>query len=437
MDVGPKFTPTIRDERPVIGFRGMDSRDPRKRPIEARRRGFSVLAFLVVVVALVGAGVVEFLGGVKSPAPGPFYLEPAPLPTGPPGTVVRAQPLAGAPDGALAWKVLYLSRSYTGARTALSGLLFVPRTPPPGGGRHVVAFTHGTVGVAPSCAVSNGRKFWPHIDGLGEFLRAGDDVVVPDYQGLGTHGPHPYLVGDAEATATLDAVRAAHLFAPAHGGTRFVVWGASQGGQAALFTGQQARAYAPDLHLAGVAAAAPATDLEELFKVNRDGTFGRVLSAYTLDTWSQVYPQLRLDQVVTRFAQPVVRGLAKICISADNGPIAAGAVSLVLKLSYLHTLPWDLEPWRQLLKLNTPGAATIPAPILITQGDADKLVRPAVTREFAKRLCTQGVTVDYRGYPGVDHIRAGPASAPDVVRWIAERFAGARAPSTCAGTKGR
>ncbi|HWF73398.1 MAG TPA: alpha/beta fold hydrolase [Solirubrobacteraceae bacterium] len=410
----------------------MQASDPRQRSIEARRRGISRIGFLVVVAALIAGGVVEFLGGVKAPAPGPFYVQPAPLPTGPPGTVVRAEPLAGAPEGARAWKILYLSRSYTGKRTAMSGLLFVPSTPPPGAGRDVVAFTHGTVGVAPACAVSNGKEFWPHIDGLAQFLRAGDDVVVPDYQGLGTAGPHPYLVGDAEATATLDAVRAAHLFAAADGGTRFVVWGPSQGGHAALFTGQQARSYAPGLHLEGVAAAAPATELEELFKVNRDGTFGRILSAYTLDMWSQVYPELHLDQVVSPLARPVVRTLSRICISADNGPIAAAAISLALKLTYLHKLPWDLEPWKGLLELNTPGAAKIPAPILITQGAADRLVRPAVTAAFAKHLCGQGATVDYRSYPGVDHIRAGPDTVSAVARWIAERFAGAKAPSTCA-----
>ncbi|HWF35430.1 MAG TPA: alpha/beta fold hydrolase [Solirubrobacteraceae bacterium] len=411
----------------------MDSRDPGKRPLEGRRRGFSLVAFLAVVGALAAAALIEFVVGVRAPAPGPFYIQPAQLPSGAAGTVIRAQPLSGAPDGALAWKVLYLSHGYTGARTALSGLLFAPRTPPPPGGRNVVAYTHGTVGVAPSCAVSNGTKFWPHIDGLEKFLRAGDDVVVPDYQGLGTRGPHPYLVGDAEATATLDAVRAAHQFGPAQGSTRFVVWGASQGGQAALFTGQEARARAPELHLVGVAAAAPATDLEKLFRLNRDGTFGRVLSAYTLDTWSQVYPQLRLDQVVTSLAQPVVRRLAKICLSTDNGPVAAAAVSLALKLSYLHKLPWELDPWKHLLKLNTPGAAKIPAPVLITQGGADKLVRPPVTADFAKHLCSQGTTVDYRAYPGVDHLRAGPDTASDVAHWIAERFARVKAASTCKG----
>ena len=46
---------------------------------------------------------------------------------------------------------------------------------------------------------------------------------------------------------------------------RFAVWGHSQGGHAALFTGELAARYAPELKLVGVAAAAPATNLIELF----------------------------------------------------------------------------------------------------------------------------------------------------------------------------
>jgi hypothetical protein len=128
--------------------------------------------------------------------------------------------------------VLYLSRSYTGAPTAVSGLLFTPTTPAVAGGRNVVAFTHGTTGVDSGCAPSNiGPSYWSAIDGLTTFLQAGYDVVAPDYQGLGTPGPHPYLVGDAEATATLDEVRAARQFAPAQASARFVVWGASRAGR--------------------------------------------------------------------------------------------------------------------------------------------------------------------------------------------------------------
>jgi dienelactone hydrolase len=107
-------------------------------------------------------------------------------------------------------------------------------------------------------------------------------------------------------------------------------------------------------------------------------------------------------------------------------------LQLALKLGYLSKMPWETEPWKGLIADNTPGRAKIPAPIIITQGDADPLVRPAINAAFARRLCADGETVDYRTYPGVMHIDAGPKTAADVAAWIARRFAGAAAPTTCA-----
>ena len=44
---------------------------------------------------------------------------------------------------------------------------------------------------------------------LNEFLNRGWVVVMTDYEGLGTRGPHPYLFGTSEARGVLDIVRAA------------------------------------------------------------------------------------------------------------------------------------------------------------------------------------------------------------------------------------
>ncbi|HET6643084.1 MAG TPA: alpha/beta fold hydrolase [Gaiellaceae bacterium] len=399
----------------------------------SRRWLLIAVAGLVALVAAAVVAVVVFANSTNPLDPDEFYAAPFPLPSGPPGTVIRTEELEQAPEGSKGWKVLYLSRSYTGEPTAVSGLLFVPDSPAPAGGRGVVAFTHGTIGVASHCARSNlGARYYPAIDGLSQFLRAGDVVVAPDYQGLGTRGPHPYLVGESEAWAALDAVRAAGMFEPADAGRRFAVLGASQGGQAALFTGQEAASYAPELALVGVAAAAPATDLKTLFEVNRNGTFGRILSAYTIDTWSRVYPELRIEQLVTRPARPVVRQIANTCIALDrNATIAAAVVSQALRISYLHTLPWETEPWGSLIAENSPGNRKIGAPVLITQGEADRLILPSVTKAYVQHLCRQGETVDYRTYPGVDHVHAGPETAADVAKWITDRFAGMPPPNTC------
>jgi hypothetical protein len=135
---------------------------------------------------------------------------------------------------------------------------------------------------------------------------------------LGTPGPHPYLAGKAEAIAVFDSVRAAHHLAQAGAGTTFAVWGVSQGGHAALFTGQYAASYAPDLQLAGVAPAAPATALIPLFQRSIGKDFGNVLSAFAFDSWTQVYDNLKPDQIVTAVARSLVRSVTPPALLADD-----------------------------------------------------------------------------------------------------------------------
>ncbi|MGH2943156.1 MAG: lipase family protein, partial [Solirubrobacteraceae bacterium] len=264
----------------------MNAHDAPRRSFWRRRRSFWRRRRATIALAVAGglgafaiAGL-DLLGGSDGgPAIAAFYDQPAALPSEAPGTIVRSELLTEAPPGSKAYRFLYRSRSHTGRPVALSALLFVPLQPAPPSGRDIVALTHGTVGVARHCAVSSGRSFFAHVDGLTRFLRADHAVVVPDYEGLGTSGPHPYLVGGATAHATLDAVRATIRFPPANASMRFVAWGVGQGGHAALFTGQEAGDYAPELELAGVAAGAPMTDLRRLLAVNRDTAYGRLVAA--------------------------------------------------------------------------------------------------------------------------------------------------------------
>lgn len=65
------------------------------------------------------------------------------------------------------------------------------------------------------------------------------------------------------------------------------------------------------------------------------------------------------------------------------------------------------------------------------QGDADPIVAPDVTARLAHKLCAEGETVDLRILKGTAHLDAGHVAVPDVVRWIADRFAGKPPPTTC------
>src|SRR5262245_10446782 len=81
-----------------------------------------------------------------------FYDPPTPLPAGPPGTLIRAEPLALAPANARGWRVLYRSTRPDGAPIAVSGVVFTPAGPAPAGGRPVVAWAHPTTGIDRRCA---------------------------------------------------------------------------------------------------------------------------------------------------------------------------------------------------------------------------------------------------------------------------------------------
>ena len=122
------------------------------------------------------------------------------------------------------------------------------------------------------------------MQGLRDMVNRGYVVTATDYPGLGTAGPHPYLVGISEARAVLDSVRAARDMLGTGGGRRFAVWGHSQGGQASLYSGILGHSYAPDLDLVGIAAAAPATELAVLMADDLNSNGGRNLTAMTL--WS-------------------------------------------------------------------------------------------------------------------------------------------------------
>jgi alpha-beta hydrolase superfamily lysophospholipase len=421
--------PAPDDPRAPNTRSGVSPAGPRRR----FRRGIRTIGLAVAaLVALVIVVVVVVLQRAQPAHPGSFYAVPSPLPGGKLGSIIRTEPLDHLPAGAVGWRILYLSTSYTGKPTAISGVVIAPTTPPPTGGRKVVAWAHGTIGIASNCAPSLlGGAGLHFIDGLPAFLKAGDAVVATDYQGMGTPGPHPYLVGKSEADAVLDSVRAAHNLAGVGAGATFVVWGVSQGGHAALFTGQYAASYAPDLKLVGVAAAAPATALIPLFQGKIGTDFGNLLAAYALDSWAQVYPDLKLDQVVTAAARPIVRNTATYCIQNMTQALPAVLHAKVLKITFLSKQPWDIEPWKSELETNTAGHMPIRTPLFIGQGATDPLVLPSVQADFVKRLCTVGSTVEYRTYPGVQHVDAGPATVSDATAWIAARFAGTAAPSTC------
>lgn len=251
---------------------------------------FLVALWRVLAACLVSA----WLSGRDAGAQPAFYQATEPEIAGPAGTLIRQEPMPFI--GGKAFRILYRSTGMNDEPIAVSGIVIVPLGPPPPGGRPIVAWAHPTTGIVPRCAPSLARFVFQQMPGLRNMVDRGYVVAATDYPGLGTPGPHPYSV--SEARAVLDSVRAARTMSDTGASERFAVWGHSQGGQAALFTGAIAKSYAPELKLVGVAAAAPASELITLINEDLGSIGGKNIAAMTLWSWARVYGAPIQDVVV-------------------------------------------------------------------------------------------------------------------------------------------
>ena len=343
------------------------------------------------------------------------------------GTLISAKPVA-APSGMRAWRIAYMTTDDRGRVHPVTGMVVAPPTPMVGGQRKVIAWTHGTAGTAEKCAPSLSPNFFRLTPAL-DAVRNNYVVVAPDYPGLGSPGPHPYLVGTVTARSTLDALRAARSIAGASAGTRFAVWGESQGGHAALWTGQLAGVYGAGFALVGVAAGAPVTNLAANIRGGSDPNAKALLTALTAESWSRYYGvPLNIGR---RTTPAIMRRFAGNCISVENSPKFSALLGIAALRRDLKNFDFPgTAPWSRFVVANS-VAPVSRVPILLAQTISDPLVSPQVTRQFARQLCANRVRVRYLTLPGGDHASTARQSATATLQWIEDRFAGTRAPSDC------
>ena len=216
---------------------------------------------------------------------------------------------------------------------------------------------------------------------------------------------HPYLVGESEGRAVIDSVRAAANVEKSGAGKRFAVWGHSQGGHAALFAGQLAASYAPELALSGVAAIAPATELSELLRddLSTVAAGPRVLQPLDL------VPLLRRLDRDGREPSPSASSTRSRATASRRATrsTASGSTRSRCPAAFLVEGAIDRDPWKSLLERNRPGRLADPGAGLRRAGRQDVVVRPSVTADYVAGLCRQGRDVRFERLAGVGHMRAG------------------------------
>lgn len=347
------------------------------------------------------------------------------------GRLLEATPISsGLPAWVEGWRIRYSTTDGRGRPAEASGVVLSARAAPEGP-RPVLSVAHGTSGIQQPCAPSLQTDQFP-VQPAGPvlpLLAKGWVAVQSDYLGLGIEGPagvHPYLDGPSEAHAVLDATLAARGLDELDLATDTVVYGASQGGHAALFAGSLAPEYAPRLDLLGVAAAAPATDISFLVRNRTEDVSSLVVSSLVAASWARVHPDADVREHISSWE--AAERIAGHC--TDSAPAVAAQLIDAAPLFEASALEGRLG---EVFAKNTP-TGSIEAPVLVGQGLADPVVPARMQTAWVQERCADGQHLDYRTYPTLTHdtiVAPGSPFTAALVTWVEQRRAGAEPSPTC------
>lgn len=387
-----------------------------------------------VLVGTTGAILVVGVGflTLRSPPPAPDAFYAAPSAPVRPGTLLRVEPFSRVvPANTRAWRILYATTRNDNVPAVASAIVLAPADAS-ADPRPVIAWTHGTTGVASGCAPSVLPAPFPFDATLPALERLIAEKWIPvgtDYVGLGTAGGHPYLIGEPEGRSALDSIRAVGQLRDVRTDGRTVVWGHSQGGHAALWTGTLAAHYAPDVNVVGVAALAPATEIGALVDAAQHTPVGKIMASFVMAAYSGTYVDVRVEDYVGPQAR--ARSMASRCLSGAGGLLSV-LTALTMERDFFVRPPTE-GPLGRRFEENVPRGA-IPVPLLIAQGLADDLVLPAVQERFVRTRCAAGQSLEYRTYAGHDHVGLVGGDSPlaaDLVDWTKNRLSGVAIEGGC------
>jgi alpha-beta hydrolase superfamily lysophospholipase len=329
------------------------------------------------------------------------FYDPPPLGERIPGALLRAEPFGGynLPPAAHAVRILYVSRALDGARDAVSGVVLIPAGSPPRGGWPVIAWAHGTSGVARRCAPSLMKDVEYGSEGLMPMVAAGFAVVATDYAGLGTPGPHQYDNKIPQANDVVYSVPAARAAVPSLG-RPWVAIGHSQGG-VAVWGVAELEANLEDPSYRGAISVAGDMDYEG-FEMHDARDFATVTSMYWPLTAFGVkasYPSFDVARMLSpamlaRYEDVTTKGCwyYAYAAAAEIGPRAAVRAA------------WEEAP--ELARYNRDSRSAdkpIRGPLMVLAGDDDASVNFANIKAGVARACRHHLPIEFVHRPGLDH----------------------------------
>lgn len=361
--------------------------------------------------------------GPRAPA---FYSPPAAPEGAKPGDLIWARPVA-APPGSRAFGILYWSTSASGDLVAVSGVLIEPADAKPGTSRKIVAGAHGSTGLGDQCAPSRG-----FFDGTAQAnpvvqpsIARGWTYVESDYSGLGTPGEHPFADARSAGRNVLDSIRAVTRLTAASS-SESVLLGQSQGGGATLLGAELAPTYAPDVTVRGAVALAPPSNMNELDDQMSGGPYAGYL-LMSLHGLLASYPELSAG--ANGLNEAGRTALAKIRTQCASDILAEYKGSSEREFGLDKV--FDAKEFMSALARSDPARQPLRVPTLLVHGEQDDTIPVQNSRDLAKRYCASGAPLSARFVAGAGHVDVLFAAQAEIQSYMAGRFAGEPAPSSC------
>ncbi|MHA3981836.1 alpha/beta hydrolase [Acinetobacter venetianus] len=326
-----------------------------------------------------------------------------------------------------------------GKVTTATSLVFVPGGPMPAGGWKIVAWAHGTTGVADQCAPSRNETN-PYIKAMiSQFLAEGYVVVAPDYEGLGEPSGrelHPFLNVKSEAYSITDAVVAARSYLAGQGKVISRQWmavGHSQGGQAALGAAQYASR--AKLDYKGTVAVAPASNLGAILlngeESVKNAPVDQQIPVYAqLDTFTalitaglrNLQPTFSYSNVFKSPTDLIASKAESDCYDVVGGKFAAAMQTYAVQNGNLTNYPRTQADFMTLPLVKNfldtdsqPAQVKLNQPVIIYQGAKDTTVPIGATNALVFVAQSKGSQVQYITNADWDHGTAYALNIQNIV----------------------
>jgi len=356
-----------------------------------------------------------------------FYSAPTNLETTKPGDLLRRESFSGytLPEGIRTVRILYHSQDAHRRDLVTSAVVLIPGGTAPVGGWPIIAWAHGTSGVAQQCAPSLMKDLYYGDEGLSAMVKGGFAVVATDYQGLGTQGPHQYVSKTAQAFDVIYSVPAARAAVPELG-RRWVADGHSQGGLAAWGVAELESGMT-DVDYLGAISVAGAVKLDDFIQFINDTQGGSHYLAYLASGIQALFPAFKPEDMLSQDAMRLYsKSITQGCWFYGYAAFKDMPKGTTLRGD------WKKNPSLQrFVRENEEGAVHVNKPLLVLAGEADLTIPIEGVRQIVRRACLKGGDVAFKSYPGLDHDPTMVESTPYQLAWIRDRLAGKESPSTC------